>query len=86
MIDKQVQHYNDGSIKSIQYKKDNKYHREGGPAYISYYNNDNIQSKIYFNYEGWDCTREVDEWMVNKFNKWQDMSESDFNRMWMEIL
>lgn len=68
------------------YMYNNNFHRAYGPSDITFDINGNIKSiEWYYNNICYDKT--VSEWIKNNnFNSWTEMSESDFDRMWMEIL
>lgn len=81
-----IHYYKNGNIKSYVYYLDNKIHRTYGPAMIEYTANGDLfslnwvhKNKFYF--------YEVKKWLKEKnFDKWQEMKEDDYDRMWMEIL
>lgn len=61
-------------------------HNSYGPA-ITYYNRDGTLYQYIWAFNGENYTKQVNEWFKeNKFKTWKQMSEDDFNRMWMEIL
>ena len=76
----------DGTIRKIQYQIHGELHRVYGPTVIDYdYNY--VNYKFLWHFKGEKYTEEVNQWIQNNnFNSWEGMTESDFDRMWIEIL
>ena len=80
-----VEYDDDGSLAMENWMINGKYHRVYGPAVIIYNRHEH-------NYEKWfymniNYTYEAKEWLKeNNFKSWKNMSEGDFNQMWMELL
>lgn len=82
-----IEYYRNGKTNRIYYSN-NKFggkHRIDGPAIIEYDRKNIIIDEEWY-YKSRDYTNKVIKWL--KFNNmnWEEMNESDFNRMWFEIL
>ena len=75
-----------GSIKMVEYWVKSKAHRIDGPSDIYYDEDGNIVQERWF-YDNNDYSDIVGQWLRdNGFRSYEEMSDNDFNRMWMEIV
>lgn len=79
-------HYKNGNITIKEWFINGMAHRAYGPSDIFYNENGSIDFTNFY-YNSYDYVEEVYKWIEdNDFNSWEEMSESDFDRMWMEII